>query len=530
MRASLAAAACLALVLAAGPALADTVGDGTVIDLDVVGTSTPTSTPAPTPAPGGAPLPTTELTIFGISVVQLGPTEVTLSWGTSRAATTELRYGRTNLYELGHLSRDLAPALAHQLTITGLQPQTVYHVQVVARDGDGFMAQSGDYVFITGELPDTAPPPNVSALRIVAGDAQLQLTWVNPDAVDFAGVVVVRRDGRAPASPDDGTVVARLRDDYLLDVGLENGRRYFYGIFAFDRFGNFASGALGSGVPLAPRPGEPPVVPGLPPPVVPQYPPVRPEEQLGRDAVAFFANGHTLELAEDSDSRAVIASGYPFEVALLTAGIRKAVQRVAAELQVGLQPEGTEVFWMQLREDVRAYIVGLSLPLPAGSYPVAVYVQYEDGTQDTIRRTLRLESRGTVRDVSSNQPLPDAVVVLWRTGGAGWEVWSPSPGTAINPQLTDANGSYAYVVPPGRYRLEVLRAGYRRLVQEVDSPYGVVATPLELEPEAAAARATSQILNLVIAVLLLLVGWLTRRLLRRSAERSNDRPQAPPPS
>src|SRR2546428_4975806 len=45
---------------------------------------------------------------------------------------------------------------------------------------------------------DLTAPASVSTPTATAGDGQVQLNWTNPASADFAGVIIVRRNGQAP--------------------------------------------------------------------------------------------------------------------------------------------------------------------------------------------------------------------------------------------------------------------------------------------------------------------------------------------
>ncbi len=67
-----------------------------------------------------------------------------------------------------------------------------------------------------------------------SGDARVALTWKNPSAGDFTGVVVVRNLNRFPNNASDGTVLATITNgsERLIDSpGLGAGTNVYYGLF-----------------------------------------------------------------------------------------------------------------------------------------------------------------------------------------------------------------------------------------------------------------------------------------------------------
>lgn len=99
---------------------------------------------------------------------------------------------------------------------------------------------------------DSAPPGNISSLRVIPGDTRTTLVWINPPDADLAGIRVVRKTGSYPLNNTDGTIVFDLIGATTLDTSLSNGTQYYYKVFARDTGGNFASGATATATPFSP--------------------------------------------------------------------------------------------------------------------------------------------------------------------------------------------------------------------------------------------------------------------------------------
>lgn len=111
---------------------------------------------------------------------------------------------------------------------------------------------------------DITPPAAVTSLAAQAADGQVTLAWTNPADADFAGTLIVRRAGQAPAGgPADGityavgqdlaggTVVYAGSAATFPDTGV-NGTTYHYAVFAYDSARNYAGAARVTATPLAP--------------------------------------------------------------------------------------------------------------------------------------------------------------------------------------------------------------------------------------------------------------------------------------
>jgi hypothetical protein len=103
---------------------------------------------------------------------------------------------------------------------------------------------------------DSAPPGNISGLRVIPGDTRATLVWTNPPDADLAGVRVVRKTGSYPLNNTDGTIVFDLLGTTTLDTSLTNGTQYYYKAFARDTGGNFAGGATVMVTPFSPCGGS----------------------------------------------------------------------------------------------------------------------------------------------------------------------------------------------------------------------------------------------------------------------------------
>ncbi|RJQ50805.1 MAG: hypothetical protein C4521_13725 [Actinobacteria bacterium] len=106
----------------------------------------------------------------------------------------------------------------------------------------------GDLAGVAALYP-TLGPPNVTNVSAVPGEGQIRLSWANPSVPGFSGVLVVRKEGSAPAATTDGTQIYSGSGTTWTDSGLTNGKTYCYRIFSEDGSGRFSSGVTVSAVP-----------------------------------------------------------------------------------------------------------------------------------------------------------------------------------------------------------------------------------------------------------------------------------------
>lgn len=101
---------------------------------------------------------------------------------------------------------------------------------------------------------DTTPPGPVTGLSTTTASANVTLTWTNPTASDFAGVMIRRAPGTTPPpSPTAGTLVTTTSASTTsyIDSGVASGTTYSYALFAFDKVPNYSRGTTATATTIA---------------------------------------------------------------------------------------------------------------------------------------------------------------------------------------------------------------------------------------------------------------------------------------
>lgn len=102
-------------------------------------------------------------------------------------------------------------------------------------------------VLMTG-CPDKRPPGPVKDFAAIAGDAQVALSWTNPNDGDYNHTTIVRKEASAPTALSDGVLIYIGAGTAVTDTGPVNGTEYFYSAWAFDDRGNQSDVAIAGGV------------------------------------------------------------------------------------------------------------------------------------------------------------------------------------------------------------------------------------------------------------------------------------------
>lgn len=184
--------------------------------------------------------------ISNIEVTDISETSARIIWDTNEAATSVVEYGLTAGY--GTTVSDGTLEIDHSVILTGLAEGATYHFRVSSADASSNSSTSSDQIFTTSI--DTAPS-NVSAFTAVAGDDQNILTWNLPIETDLAGVLILSCLDAFPSDPSDAdcSEIYDALGESFTHTGLTNGITYYYGAFAYDLGGHYASGALAFATP-----------------------------------------------------------------------------------------------------------------------------------------------------------------------------------------------------------------------------------------------------------------------------------------
>ncbi len=169
---------------------------------------------------------------------------VVIHYTTESHIRATVRWGETTSYEDGSLLEDTFTR-THRNRIEGLTPGTKYYFSLGGENSTGRQGDMFSGTFTTLPPEDVFPPENVSGLTAEYEEADVLLSWMNPEDSDFEKVRVVRNDLFYPNDIADGWVVYEGKNTEVRDRAvLSEGGRQYYTIFAYDALGNISSGAV----------------------------------------------------------------------------------------------------------------------------------------------------------------------------------------------------------------------------------------------------------------------------------------------
>lgn len=370
----------------------------------------PSDCPAPVPPapPGGIPVfDTTPPVIFNLFISKITLNSATISWETNEQALCQLFWGKTYEYKEEAIS-ETAFYREHIIEISNLSPSTTYHFKIACKDTSQNEAETRDQRFTTLTPPDITPPANVSDFEAIPGDKQITLTWINPPNPDFKAVKIMRSEKFYPSDPWEGVPVYNDKGTSFVDTGLTNGVRYYYTAFAYDKSGNYASGAVVSAVPREPWP--PPVeIFGCTDPSALNY---NPEATIDDGSCEFPLPPPEIEkiTLEDFDfilkeekvpliEKKIIETEAeePFDISLNY----EKVPEVLKTVMVTLEKENKFFsFLLRINKEKTAYQATILSPQEAGVYPLTISIlDYKNQTLKKIYGLLRVEKKPEIPPV-----------------------------------------------------------------------------------------------------------------------------------
>jgi chitodextrinase len=452
--------------------------------------------------------------ISNVEVTNVNETSATIVWTTDEASIGEIEYGESVIYDT--LTPDDAFDTSHSVTLANLAEATSYHFRVTCEDASQNIGNSSDETFTT--LRDN-PPENVSELSASEGDGSCNISWKNPPDEDLAGVLALQCEENYSTSPTDADCTETFRGlaENFTNFGLTNGTTYFYGLFAYDDAGQFASGAL-----VSCEPRQEAVI--LPTEEVPEEEPPKEEpaeegktvEAPSEEAIPGDITGEEgvkkpIEGAEDggrievppttveeearvpaSDVSFLVEEGM-FELEVRQDGsffalpassltVLLASEHIEAPVDHVLLLVGENAYLMSEGEDT--VVAGVKTPHTSGAYAVIIVIFYEDGTSQTLRFLLEIVEQGFTYEIIDESGV--------RVGASDVTLTFPSGDTET--LTTDMDGTFSWYAPNGTYRLEAVKDGYDRAIENITTKNGIINPRVLLSRKTGVAKMLEGIL------------------------------------
>lgn len=423
----------------------------------------------------------TALAISDVAVMDETTSSATVTFDTNEEATCSIEYGLTESY--GSVTGS-SSGTSHTVTISGLDSGTEYQFNIVCDGDDGDAAESGNASFTTTE--DT-PPANATGFSCTAADAAIDFDWTMPSEDDLAGSMITCSTSGYPQDESEGTThfSGSASTQSTTVSGLTNSTTYFCTHFVFDDGGNYSSGTTKACTPQATD------VPPTDEEEVPEdeIPGGETEETPDGETTTETPGGETPddeETASEEITPPATGTGttssatefYSAEDTILLSADEGMVDVIPSTIFSIFIPadaiSGVDVASVTVTLNGDTYIVSLEssgdgyrayiqAPDDSGSYNLTLTFLYTDGTGQVFDYTLNVVDLGYVYEVYEGAVMrvPGAIVSLMQSQFGTWELMDVYQfGGQSNPDATSSDGTYAWYVENGTYRVEVSKSGY----------------------------------------------------------------------
>ncbi len=401
------------------------------------------------------------VSISGIHLSGLTDHSVDVSWSTNAASSTQVNYGPDSGYG-SSTTLDNTMTTSHHATISGLDPNSGYHFQVVSVDSDSNSATSGDQTFLTAAKAATQKTTTTTVILGSTGVPILAtpIERVPPTVSTTTTLTkVVRAMPKISGVADDNEALARI------EYSTDNGKNWLptdtavglggkHATFSFApptlEDGNYelivraidTSGNIGSTTPVTV------VVDRLPP----------------------LVGGNVLSLGPqvlEPDTKGTIASLVGIDQKITLSAVGGPTTIALEAVHVGSKSP-SQSFSLTKSVDTGLWSGVISFT-EAGKYNLVA--ESVDGADNKTSRTLNnvyVFSPAHTIDQTTHKPLRSVVTLYYlEPDSHSWVVWDGASYGQRNPQQTDKQGGFTMLLPPGKYYLKATAAGHNTLISSI---------------------------------------------------------------
>ncbi|MDI6780489.1 MAG: right-handed parallel beta-helix repeat-containing protein [bacterium] len=88
--------------------------------------------------------------------------------------------------------------------------------------------------YVVAKLRDIIPPMSVGSFTVIGREHEVELSWENPEDIDYVRTEIVRRADRFPGSITDGSVIYIGTGTGYVDATVTDSTTYYYAAFSYD--------------------------------------------------------------------------------------------------------------------------------------------------------------------------------------------------------------------------------------------------------------------------------------------------------
>ena len=367
-----------------------------------------------------------------------------IKWTSSVPIKYTFRWGRDSNYSDGVL-QNINLNTNHLVSLSNLLEGTYYFFSIEGQSAMGDKDTLNNQRFMTLVRPDTTPPGNPTDVTIASETNGVTITWKNPTDLDFDYIRVVRSTSSYPADALAGLVVYEGSGQYFTNSNVILNQKYYYSLFARDTTGNYSSGAFisivyslectGDNCPPKPCVGN-----DCPQPCTGDG--CGPQPCVGSGCGPGPCVGSECEPKPNPVIK-IQEKILPKPVVQVEEKIREVIKTPAVATTSKVFTTGGVA--------ISSLALFISLFTNVFSFADLIFVFLRIWSFILILFGLKKKSRpwGTVYDSVTKQPLDPAYVVL-----------QDLEGNEIATSITDLDGRYGFLVPPGKYKILANKTNY----------------------------------------------------------------------
>ncbi len=445
--------------------------------------------------------------IFGISILKVTSFSALVAWETDKETKSYFYYGKSKDLNLRVELKKFAKT--HAIELKNLSPSTLYYFKIQAVDKAGNFTFSPILSFKTLPLPDLVPPSPVLNFKAELKKDKVILSWENPKDKDLAKIIIVRSEERFLNSPYQGKLIFEGVAEEVEDLQIEQGKSYYYSAFALDFKGNFSSPALAKITLSKEKPVERTLLQAL-------------EEELYLREIFYNFQEKKFELKISPEPilrsfKIYALEDSPYSIAL---NFEKEIP-----LRIYLSfPKLGQLYLFNKKG--KTFEIKLRAFSQEGKYKANLILEYQAGKRKIMTGELVVRPWGYIYEKLKNGKevgISKASVYLYwfNPETKKFELWIAKEYGQDNPQFTDQNGKYAFIVPPGKYYLKVLKTSYypfvsqpfevKDLVVNLNIELKFIAKEEDFFPQELLKRKSLILLDILLGSLILIVVRSSRR-------------------
>ncbi|MDD4351567.1 MAG: right-handed parallel beta-helix repeat-containing protein [Candidatus Gracilibacteria bacterium] len=231
--------------------------------------------------------------------------------------------------------------------------------------------------------------------------------------------------------------------------------------------------------------------------------------ELAEQEVLFATKKRSLNLSIDEGNGISVTPDTDVQV-MVNAG-DKAVLRVETLLEY----RGLKVDTLYPHDYDGDGIYNLNFKSPhLGEHNLKTVIYYADGSIATIENKVIVDPEGYIYETLSDgqeKRISNALITLYHLNNLSneYEAWPAINFNQVNPQITQKQGTYQFLVPSGKYYLEIEAPGYHSKQTDIFEVNVTRPIHLNIELQARFRINTALLKYLLIILALALISWLT---------------------